>query len=89
MPIRGSLTLFDVAAKTDVLAVACSRCDRAGRYPLTRLIERLGGNFTVPDLLRELSPDCPKRGSVSQYDLCGIYCTELAALFMRSQQDLL
>jgi hypothetical protein len=33
MPIRGSLTLADMAAKTDAMAVAwCSRCDRAGRY---------------------------------------------------------
>ena len=82
MPIGGSLTLADVAARSDVLVVSCSRCERAGRYPLTRLIERLGMHFTVPDLLRELSPDCPKRGSVSQYDQCGIYCPELAALFM-------
>jgi hypothetical protein len=37
MPIRGSLTLADVAAKTDVLAVSCRRCDRAGRYPLATL----------------------------------------------------
>jgi hypothetical protein len=50
MPICGSLTLSDVAAKTDALAVAwCSRCDRAGRYPVSKRIERRGGDFTVPD----------------------------------------
>ena len=50
MPICGSLTLSDVAAKTDALAAAwCSRCDRAGRYPVSKRIERRGGGFTVPD----------------------------------------
>jgi hypothetical protein len=39
MPIRGSPTLSDVAAKTDMLAVACSRCERAVRYPLATLID--------------------------------------------------
>ena len=34
----GSITLFQVAAHTKVLAVACSRCDRAGRYRLDTLI---------------------------------------------------
>jgi hypothetical protein len=27
MPTKGNLTLADVAASTDMLAVACSRCD--------------------------------------------------------------
>jgi hypothetical protein len=34
MPYAGSLTLLDVAGKTDTLVIACSRCDRAGRYPV-------------------------------------------------------
>jgi hypothetical protein len=45
MPSGGSLTLADVAARTETLAVACSRCDRAGRYRLDRLIERHGAAF--------------------------------------------
>jgi hypothetical protein len=72
MPIRGSLTLADVAARTDVLAVACSRCDRAGRYPVAKLIDQRGRDFSIPELLRALSQDCPKRGSVNQYDMCGV-----------------
>jgi hypothetical protein len=82
MPIGGSLTLGDVVAKTDVLAVACSRCDRAGRYPLAALIERRGADFSIPDLLRDLSGGCPKRESVNQYDICGVHCPELPALFV-------
>jgi hypothetical protein len=40
MPIRGSLTLTDVAARTDVLAVACSQCERAGRHPAAKPIDQ-------------------------------------------------
>jgi hypothetical protein len=73
----GSFSLAEVSAKTDVLVVSSSRCERAGRYPLAALIERYGRIFTVPDLLGELSRNRPKRGS----DLCGVHCPELPALF--------
>jgi len=36
----GSLTLAAVAARTDTLTIACTRCDRAGRYRPAMLIER-------------------------------------------------
>jgi hypothetical protein len=32
--MSGSITLGDVAEHTTVLAVACSRCERVGRYNL-------------------------------------------------------
>jgi hypothetical protein len=53
--IGGSITLGDVAQRTAVLNIACSRCDRAGRYNLDALIERHGADFAIPLLLRELS----------------------------------
>jgi hypothetical protein len=68
--MSGSITLGEVAEHTAVLAVACSRCDRAGLYNLETLITRHGAEFGIPDLLRLLSDDCPKRASVSAYDLC-------------------
>jgi hypothetical protein len=79
--MSGSITLADVSARTEVLVVACGRCDRAGRYPLAKLIERHGGGSGVAALLRWLSADCPKRTSISAYDLCGVHCPELSRLF--------
>jgi hypothetical protein len=78
----GSITLGDVAAKTEGLAVSCSRCERAERHSLAKLIERRGRDFTVPDLLRELSRYCPKRKSISDGDLCGLNCPELSDFFI-------
>jgi hypothetical protein len=77
----GSITLADVAARTDTLAIACTRCDRAGKYPIANLIAWYGPKFGVPELLRLLSADCPKRVSVSAYNLCGAHCPDLPGLF--------
>jgi hypothetical protein len=55
--VRAYLTLADIAAKTDRLVVACSRCDRRGRYSLAKLIAKYGPDKPGPELLCELSAD--------------------------------
>jgi hypothetical protein len=75
------MSLRAVAARTPTLAVACNRCERAEGYRLTALIARYGKSFSIPELLSLLSADCPKRGSVTAYDVCGIHCPDLPALF--------
>jgi hypothetical protein len=82
MAPAGSIILADVAERTAVLAIACTRCDRAGKYSMDTLIDRYGLAFGVPALLRLLSADCPKRRSLSASDLCGVHCPELSALFL-------
>jgi hypothetical protein len=79
---EGSITLADVAEHTTALTVACSRCERVGRYNLHILIARHGGGFGIPNLLRRLSKDCVKRATVSAYDLCGFHCPELPSFFL-------
>jgi hypothetical protein len=44
-------------------------------------IARHGCDFGIPPLPGELSAYCPKRKSVSVYDLCGIHCPDLPSLF--------
>src|SRR4051794_4722239 len=78
----GSITLSDVAERTEVLNIACTRCERTERYHLDTLIARHGPDFGIPVLLRNLSADCPKRDSITVYDLCGIHCPDLARLFL-------
>jgi hypothetical protein len=82
MGSSGSITLGEAAEHTAVLTVACTRCDRAGRYNLDTLIARHGTDFGIPDLLRLLSEDCPKRKSITVYDLCGVHCPELPTFFL-------
>jgi hypothetical protein len=80
MPRDGSITLGDIQDQA-TLAIACDRCGRAGRYPLAPLIVRHGADYVIPDLLRTLSADCPKRHSGPSYDMCGCHCPELPRLF--------
>jgi hypothetical protein len=82
----GSITLGEAAEHTAALTVACTRCDRAGKYRLETLIARHGVDFGIPDLVPLLSKDCVKRASVSAYDLCGVHCPELPVLFL-SKED--
>jgi hypothetical protein len=84
METSGSITLGEAAEHTAVLTVACSRCERAGRYKLDTLIVRHGADFGIPELLPLLSDDCPKRKSITVYDLSGIYRPELPAFFLGS-----
>jgi hypothetical protein len=74
MPIKGSLTLADVAARTDMLAVACSRCDRAGRYPLARLMTAGCGYLThqAPNLIR-VTPCSVMNWSISSPAICSAW----------------
>ncbi len=67
MATSGSISLSEVSEHTAVLAVACNRCERTGRYRLETLIARHGEDFGIPDLLRQLSDDCPKRKRCSSY----------------------
>ena len=79
----GMITLGQVESRTEVLAVACTRCDRVGSHPVATLIRRFGPEFTIPDLLRVLSQGCPISESAGATDPCGIHCTDLANLFRR------
>jgi hypothetical protein len=74
-----ALSLADVAARTDLLEIACTKCDRAGRYRVDTLIQRYGSGVRIPDLLRVLSAGCPMRESVSPYALCGCHAPGLSA----------
>jgi hypothetical protein len=61
----GSIMLANVAKQTDELAIACSKCDRTGRYRPQTLIRRYGPQFAISDLLGTLSVGCPMRESGS------------------------
>jgi hypothetical protein len=67
---------------TAALAIACDRCDGAGRYNLKTLIDRCGASYAVTILLADLSADCPKRIAATMYDRCGAHVPDLPRLFL-------
>jgi hypothetical protein len=75
----GSAALSEVAAKATHLEMACSRCDRRGRYQLARLVAEFGPDFAMTDLGAELAP-CPNRGVTAPDKRCDIYFPGLPAI---------
>lgn len=47
-----------------VVRIDCPRCGRSGRYRLTSLVARFGGDAALPDVLAQLA-QCDRRGSFS------------------------
>jgi len=81
--VSGALRLGQVAARTDVLEVACRRCERRGRYSVAGLVARHGAGMDLLDLRRVLAGACPRWGATNIYELCGVHFPRLAELFGR------
>jgi len=71
------LTPADLVGKLDTLRVACTKCDRAGRYPIARLIETIGPNANMSDWLSKITADCPRKMENSYSDQCGARCPDV------------
>jgi len=74
-------TLGEIAARTSMLAVACSRCERRGRYRADALIARHGADASARVIVPELTADCPQRDSIVLKERCDILFPDLASLF--------
>ena len=74
-------TLGEIAARTPMLTVACSRCERRGRYRLATLIARHGADAGARVIVAEITADCPQRNSAALMERCDILFPELLKLF--------
>lgn len=71
MPNNGARTLGDLGREgRELVYLRCEKCPRSGQYSLTGLILRLGIDQGLPDLIAELSSDCPQR-SAQGMERCG------------------
>ncbi|MGF6607069.1 hypothetical protein OKW45_001969 [Paraburkholderia sp. WSM4175] len=69
---KGSVSLSEVAARATHLEVACTRCERRGRYRLAKLLDQLGADFPMTDLGSEIT-DCPRRSESAPNKRCDVY----------------
>jgi hypothetical protein len=79
MKREGAVPLGEVAARASHIDLACTRCERRGRYQLEKLVARLGADFAMTDLAGELA-DCPRRTSPAWSERCDVYFPGLAKL---------
>jgi hypothetical protein len=73
----GAVALGAPRGKLAMLEIACTRCDRAGRLSLDRLIAKHGADTGLPELRTVLAGDCPRIRSVAIHDRCGVYFPKL------------
>ena len=77
MSSSGTITLADIAVRTDTLAIAYTSVTGPDSIRWPRWIRRYAPELSIPDLLRILSAGCPMRELVSPDASCGAYCPEL------------
>jgi hypothetical protein len=77
MPRDGAIIFADLIGKLDVLYVHCPKCNRAGRYPVKRLIDDRGLDGKLIDWLDEITADCPKKLAHNMNEPCGARCPDL------------
>jgi hypothetical protein len=75
----GTVTLGEFARHLAILDVACSKCERRGRYKVAELMKRHGADAKLPDLCDILAADCPRINSAA-HDGCSIYYPQLSRL---------
>ena len=75
MPDR--IPLSAIARRTRLLEVRCSRCPRAGRLSVARLLAQYGPDAGLP---MDLMGDCPRRHG-GWYERCDIYWPQLTEWF--------
>jgi hypothetical protein len=77
MPCDGATIFSDLTGKLEVLRVSCAKCDRAGSYRVSGLIEKRGRDAKLIDWIDELTADCPKKKAGSMNDQCAARCPDL------------
>ena len=74
-------TVGEIATRAGMLTVACSRCERRGRYRLDNLIARHGADAGVRVIVPGLTAGCPQRDSVVLMERCDTLFPGLLKLF--------
>ncbi|BBP99064.1 hypothetical protein BSFA1_41930 [Burkholderia sp. SFA1] len=82
---NGSVLLGELAARASHIDIACSRCDRKGRYRVAKLVARLGEDVAMTDLGAELA-DCPRRSAAAHNDRCDVFFPRLPQIMPGDEQ---
>jgi hypothetical protein len=81
MPSKGSILLGEVAAHLATVDISCNFCPRRGTANVSRLMQEHGPDMPIPELLRQLAADCPRRQAARVTEPCGANLPQLAVIF--------
>ncbi len=83
MPTHGAILVGEVARHLASVHIACNFCPRHGKASIIHLMHEHGPDMPIPDLLRILSHDCPRRLAARIAEPRGAHLPELADIFVR------
>jgi hypothetical protein len=75
--MRMVVTLGHLVGRIERLEVRCTRCDRAGRVKLDKLIAEHGSDLPMPELAVLLATDCPKVSATNVAERCFVIFPQL------------
>ena len=78
--MRQVVTLGDLLGRVHALDIRCTRCDRAGRVKLDKLLAEYGPDLPMPELAVRLAGDCPKAQATSPAERCFVIFPQLLDL---------
>jgi hypothetical protein len=64
--------------RSEIVALACNKCERRGRYRKSSLVAIHGPKIALSDLRSRFAADCPKMRSPCVNDDCGVHYPDLA-----------
>jgi hypothetical protein len=68
--VGDAITLAQVAAKIQMLEIACNKCGRCGRQGVQNLIAVHGAGIGLPELKDKLAKGCPRLENPRYDDRC-------------------
>jgi hypothetical protein len=83
MLAHGAILLGEVAQHLASVEISCNFCPRRGKASVGRLVQEHGPDMPIPDLLRMLSHDCPRRLAARIAEPCGVHLPELSEIFVK------
>jgi hypothetical protein len=84
---RNVMTPADLLGRIQTLNVACTKCDRRGRYRVRTLVREIGIDGNIANWLSSLSADCPRRQAAAFADRCDVRCLDLSKLASHAGSD--
>jgi hypothetical protein len=73
MPTGGAILLGEVAQHLATIHITCNSCPRRGKASVGRLMPEHRPDMPIPDLLRLMSADCPRRLAARIAEPCGVH----------------
>jgi hypothetical protein len=84
---RDVMTPADLLGRIEAINVACTKCDRRGRYRVKTLVRDIGIDGNIAKWLCSLSADCPRRQAAAFADRCDVRCPDLIKLASYAGSD--